>query len=47
MIGPKRNYEIHNMELLAIVEAFREWVAYLEGSKYTVEVYLDYLNLTH
>src|SRR5947209_4058503 len=24
ILGPERNYEIHNMELLAVVEAFRE-----------------------
>ncbi|RAL58210.1 hypothetical protein DID88_002313 [Monilinia fructigena] len=29
------NYEIYDKELLAIVDAFREWRVYLEGSKYT------------
>ncbi|RAL67224.1 hypothetical protein DID88_007999 [Monilinia fructigena] len=32
------NYEIYDKELLAIVDAFREWRVYLEGSKYTVQV---------
>jgi hypothetical protein len=30
------NYEIYNKELLAIVDTFREWRVYLEGSKHTV-----------
>ncbi len=30
MIDAKRNYEIHDAELLAIVESFRHWRHYLE-----------------
>jgi len=41
------NYEIYDMELLVIVEAMREWGVYLEGSKYSIDVYLDYLNLIY
>ena len=41
------NYEIYDMELLVIVEAMREWGGYLEGSKYFIDVYLDYLNLIY
>src|SRR5271154_7105841 len=41
------NYEIHDKELLAIVEAFKEWRAYLEGSKYQVEVKTDHKNLVY
>ncbi|KAG5720923.1 hypothetical protein E4T56_gene407 [Termitomyces sp. T112] len=29
---PKLNYDIYDKELLAIIEAFRQWWAYLEGS---------------
>ena len=47
MIPAETNYEIHDMELLAIVEAMREWGVYLEGSKYPIDVYTDHLNLTH
>ena len=31
MMGPKLNYNIYDKELLAIVEALREWRVYLEG----------------
>jgi len=47
MTGPELNYDIHDKELLAIVEAFREWRVYLEGSKYTIKVYSDHRNLTY
>jgi hypothetical protein len=41
------NYEIYDKELLAIVDAFREWRVYLEGSKHTVQVYSDHKNLVY
>jgi hypothetical protein len=41
------NYEIYDKELLAIVDAFREWRVYLEGSKYPVQVYTDHKNLIY
>ena len=41
------NYEIYDKELLAIVDAFREWRVFLEGSKYTVKVYTDHKNLVY
>ena len=41
------NYEIHDKELLAIVECFKQWRVYLEGSKYQVKVYTDHKNLTY
>ena len=47
MTGPELNYDIHDKELLAIVEAFREWRVYLEGSKYPVQVYTDHKNLLY
>jgi hypothetical protein len=34
----KINYEIYNKELLAIVQAFKEWCPLLEGSPHTIEV---------
>jgi len=39
------NYEIHDKELLAIVDAFKHWRRYCEGAMYQVEVYSDYQNL--
>ena len=41
------NYEIHDKEMLAVVEAFREWRVYLEGSKYPVRVFTDHKNPTY
>ncbi|EDO01784.1 hypothetical protein SS1G_04259 [Sclerotinia sclerotiorum 1980 UF-70] len=43
----KLNYKIYDKELLAIVDAFREWRVYLKGSKYTVQVYTDHKNLVY
>jgi hypothetical protein len=36
------NYPAHDMELLAIVEALREWRCYLEGSPFTAIVRTDH-----
>lgn len=41
------NYDIHDKELLAIVECLRQWRVYLEGPKYTVKVYSDHKNLLY
>lgn len=46
MTPPELNYEIHDKELLAIVEAFRHWRIYLEGQAHEVEVITDHKNLT-
>ena len=45
MIDAERNYEIHDAELLAIVESFRHWRHYLEQPYHTVEVLTDHSNL--
>ena len=41
------NYDVHDKELLAIVEAFKKWWHYLEGVAIPVEVYTDHKNLTY
>ena len=41
----ERNYEIHDKELLAILEAFKEWPHYLVGTKDPITVYTDHQNL--
>ena len=43
----ERNYEIHDKELLAILEAFREWKHYLLGADEPVTVYTDHQNLQY
>ena len=44
---PKRNYKIHDNELLVILEAFREWKCYLAGADKPITVYTDHQNLQH
>ena len=39
------NYDIHNKELLAIMQALREWRQYWEGAKHTVKILTDHKNL--
>jgi len=41
------NYNVHNKELLAIVEAFKKWRHYLEGVATPVEAITDHKNLTY
>ena len=45
MIPTEIRYETHNGELLAIVEAFKTWKHYLEGSQHKVLVLINYNNL--
>ena len=41
------SYEIHDKELLAIVNAFKQWRVYLKGPKHEVQVYSDHKNLLY
>ena len=43
----ERNYETHDAELLAIVEGFKHFRHYLEGSAYPVRVLTDHNNLRY
>ncbi len=43
----EQNYEIHDKELLAIVDSFKQWRVYLEGSKEPVKVFTDHKNLLY
>ena len=45
MIPVETRYETNNGELLAIVEAFKTWRHYLEGSQHQVFVLTDHNNL--
>ena len=47
MTGPKLNYDIHDKELLTVVEALHEWRVYLEGTKYPIQIYTDHKNLLY
>ena len=45
MIPSETRYETHNAELLAIVEAFKNWCHYLEDCQYEVLVLINHNNL--
>jgi hypothetical protein len=47
MTPPETNYDIHDKELLAVVEAFKTWRVYLEGAKFPVQVHTDHKNLLY
>lgn len=47
MIIAERNYEVHDSELLAIVESFKHWRHYFEGSNFPIEVLTDHNNLRY
>ena len=41
----EQNYDIHDKELLAIVDVFKHWRHYLQGARHEVAVIIDYKNL--
>lgn len=43
----ERNYDVHDRELLAIVEAFKQWRHYLQGVTEETVVKSDHLNLKY
>ena len=43
--GPKLNYRTPDQEIIAIIESFKYWRHYLEGSKYPIKVLTDHYNL--
>ena len=43
----KRNYEIYDRELLAIIRALEEWRHYIQGSPNTTVIFSDHKNLTY
>ena len=43
----KRNYEIHDKEMLAIVRALEEWWHFLEGVEHQFKIWMDHKNLEY
>ena len=43
----KRNYEIYDKEMLAIVRALEEWRHFLEGTEHQFEIWTDHKNLEY
>jgi hypothetical protein len=47
MTPVERNYEIHDKEMLAIIQAMEEWRHFLEGAEHKFEVWTDHKNLEY
>ena len=43
----ERNYNIYDLELLAIVKALEHWRPYLAGSPHKIKVFSDHMNLQY
>jgi hypothetical protein len=43
----ERNYEIHDVEMLAIVRALEQWRHFLEGAQHPAEIWTDHKNLEY
>jgi len=43
----EQNYEIHNKEMLAIIQALEEWRHFLERAQHPVEIWTDHKNLEY
>jgi hypothetical protein len=47
MTDAERNYDIHDKELRAIIGSLEAWRHYLEGCKYTIDIWTDHKNLEY
>jgi len=43
----KRNYEVHDKELLSVIQGLKEWRHVLEGTEHTIEIMNDHRNLVY
>jgi len=43
----KRNYDIYDKEMLAVIRALEQWRHYLEGAKHPVQILTDHKNLEY
>jgi len=43
----KRNYEIHDKEMLAIIQALQKWRHFIEGAEHKCEIWTDHKNLEY
>jgi hypothetical protein len=43
----EQNYEIHDTEMLAIIQGLEKWRYYLEGARHPVEIWTDHKNLEY
>jgi len=45
LVPAETRYKVHDQELLAIIESFRQWRHYLDGSTHAIRVVTDHNNL--
>jgi hypothetical protein len=43
----EQNYEIHDKETLAVMQALEDWRHFLEGAHHKVEIWTDHKNLEY
>jgi hypothetical protein len=43
----ERNYDIYDLELLAVIRSLENWRTYLAGSPHKVIVFTDHMNLQY
>ena len=43
----KRNYDVHDKEMLGIIRVLEAWRHYLEGAKHEIDVWTDHQNLKY
>ena len=43
----EQNYEIHDKEMLAIIQAVKDWHHFLEGARHKFEIWTDHKNLEY
>jgi hypothetical protein len=43
----EHNYEIHDTEMLAIIQGLEEWRHYLEGARHPIKIWTDHKNLEY
>ena len=47
LTSAERNYDIYDLELLAIVKSLRHWRLLLAGSPHKIKVFSDHMNLQY
>jgi len=47
LLEVEQNYDIYDLELLAIVKALRNWRPFLAGSPHIITVFTDHANLQY
>ena len=43
----ERNYDVHDKEMLGIIQALETWRHYLEGGKHKIDIWTDHQNLKY